>query len=98
MSLQIGRLDLGVDDSEVGRLSSNGTAVLLRHSVAATKYNGLGALLLVHSDLGQLVQKHFPVHEREKKTYREQGAGRSATTIPNDNNLLGVEKCLGRGL
>ena len=35
---------------------------------------------------------------RRRKTYREQGTGRRATTITNDNNLLGVEQRLGRGI
>ena len=35
---------------------------------------------------------------RYGKTYGEQGAGRCATTVGNDSNLLGVEQSLGRGV
>lgn len=68
MSLQLGRFDLRVDGGEVGRLPSNKATVLLPHSVATTKYNSLGALQLVRSDLGQVVEKCFPVHEKIKLT------------------------------
>ena len=34
----------------------------------------------------------------KRETYREQGAGRGATTIANDSNLRGVEQSLGRGI
>ena len=54
--LQLGGLDLRVDGGKVGRLSSNGAAILLFYGIAATKYNGLGTLQFVHSDLVRLVQ------------------------------------------
>ena len=48
---QLGRLDLRVDGRKIARLPPNGTAVLLFHSVATTKDNGLGALELAHHHL-----------------------------------------------
>ena len=71
VALQLGRLDLRVDGSEVCRLPSNGTTVLLLHGITATKDNGLGAFLFVHSDLVRLGQKHCsgkPQEAKEKLT------------------------------
>ena len=95
MVRQLGRLDLGVDGSKVGRLSSDDATVLLLHAVAATEYNSLGALQFVHCDLIQLGKIHRS-GKQNKRTYGEQGAGRATTTIADDRNLLGVKQRLGR--
>ena len=48
---QLGRLDLGLNGREIARLPPNSTAILLIHSVASAKDNGLSALELIHGHL-----------------------------------------------
>jgi hypothetical protein len=100
MARQLGRLYIRVDGSKVGRLPSNRTAVLLLHGGATTKDNGLGTLQFVHSDLIHLGQKRRSGKSLKAKetTYREQGAGRGATAVPNDSYHLWVKQSLARGV
>ena len=67
MVRQPGRLDIGVDGEERERLSSNKTAVLLFHSLASAKDDGLSALKLAHRDLVELDLERCTRVEKHKK-------------------------------
>ena len=48
---QVGRLDVGFDGGKIARLPSNESAVLLFHTLASAKDNGLRTLELAHHNL-----------------------------------------------
>jgi len=101
VELPFGRLDLRHDGSEVGRLPSNDTAVLLLYGVAATKDDGLSAFQFVHGYLVQLGQQYCsgePQGERKRLTEnREQEEAQRplltmATFVGSNNASAGGSK------
>lgn len=73
--------DFSIDGGEVGRLASDGTAVLLSDALLSANNNGFHAFLLRHGDLTDTIQVKRETSCKTVSAYTEQRAGTGTSGI-----------------